>query len=543
MDAKLRIARKCHSAMTDLYEKMVNAGTEKVAEEFNQLFQKYNEIIKTCEASMLFADGVTLNNIHQEMLDFLQNLESSQDINLIISSTYKAKFFAIQKSILKQMLSAIQDWKTIDDEIIKQQSEDLFQDFKSRIKQIPLEAKHIPGFLKELSNIRNLMKDIRNIDIYVHVMKQIYNYFIEKQVRAMTFSLDMIIDEDKKLVLDTLYRPPNSIDRKNCPLLSTFGLIAVTSVMSWEDIFKVLDWKSTTFSKDQFLEMAKKNRVGVIFINSKLKNPIRYNTDRFLRSRPPKPNLGVCEEMAIIFQTIEYIPQENAKFEISIETHFMESSSFVVLQFLSSDYAKFLGSFRTFSKPNVFLRQPAIEPILRYHKKIPPRIEGLTQISLMSSVDKWFLQKKPDPEYNHGAKIDPKYLRNTIYMNLMSTFDSLKKGTRTQKEIMTDPIYVDVFADIITQEYFQYTHKEFYVSERHLPLEELYTTFLFNLKVYQRLFVKELYDAVKELKISNQKSRDLFSDVIQKILLKFISNESNLYMFLQTKTWILKMKA
>jgi len=550
IEKKLKAARHCHSSLVDIHEKIRNVFGEGVTQEFAALYDSYLERIKALEMTGDFVDLVKLTEINQDMLDFLLRTEHSQDINLVLTQTYKTNFFSVQKKVLGLLVAARDDWHEMDKTAADEVASQHFQLFLSKIKDLEVANQNIDAICEALQFVRALLDEPRNADIYVLFIGKVKEHF-KGGPKQLSFHMDLIVDEDKTRLLTRLHPAKEPLPQS--PFITSFGLTHLTPALEWHELARLMraglsQGAVEILDKKAFLQEAKSLQIGVIILNTKIKNPIMYETDRLLHSKPPRKNVGVSEEMAKVFRTIEYIPLEaKENYDFSVETYDIDQHKFVVLQCLSAKYAKFLGSYKQgrTRTPNVVLRRTAVEPIFRFLKGRVPRVGALNEH--LMEPNQWFLKAKPEPETAaRGSLVDPKFLRNNIYLDVMDAFEGkLKKnpgaGNKELKEIMSDAQYVDIFNRTLHKEYFEFTYKEYFVPDSSVPLEEFYSTFLYNAAMYSRMFLKELFEKVKDCKLEANPKK-VFSEILTEILQKFISNESNLYMFLGTKEWMFRLR-
>ena len=154
--------------------------------------------------------------------------------------------------------------------------------------------------------------------------------------------------------------------------------------------------------------------------------------------------------------------------------------------------------------------------------------------------------------------IDPKYLRNEIYINIVSAYKKIyaKRSVKNVYEfskLVHDVEFEAVFSSIIMNEYHKYLFKDLDVYEKeHIDMSEIYSSFLHVINIYERDFNKKMNDYFKDLyvekdifaKSADEKGADLlslFDGMIKDILGGIITNNSNIFQTLLYKLYLYKL--
>jgi hypothetical protein len=158
---------------------------------------------------------------------------------------------------------------------------------------------------------------------------------------------------------------------------------------------------------------------------------------------------------------------------------------------------------------------------------------------------------------NLGSQIiDSKYLRNTIYINLMKQFElEYKNGASIKSNydigrLVHSPELYKIFNSVVIEQYDIYTFKnKENISE--FPFSETLKTFLAQLDNISTNFSKNIHDEFTSFRIdksvySNADRKKeyftiMFSNILKTVLKKLITNKSNIYQSLIYKTNLLRL--
>ena len=169
-----------------------------------------------------------------------------------------------------------------------------------------------------------------------------------------------------------------------------------------------------------------------------------------------------------------------------------------------------------------------------------------------------FLPIKADIEKikENSIIIDPKYLRNSIYLRLLDEFKSVFNAKKindnySYAQIIHNDNFLNIFSEILIKEFYTYLYANYDEYTKRVGLSEVISSFINVIYINQREFTKELHDYFKNNIIEstvfeedNIKKSTLilhhFDNLLQYVLNKIITNDSNVYQTMIYKINLLK---
>ncbi len=178
-----------------------------------------------------------------------------------------------------------------------------------------------------------------------------------------------------------------------------------------------------------------------------------------------------------------------------------------------------------------------------------------------SIANNMFLSVKPsiDELKIKSAVADPKYMRNNIYLNMMSRYKKLytnKINTLYKfNEMIHDESFYQIFDNVIMNEFTNHLIKNLNTLDiENISVAEIYSSFLPTLNTYSRDFRRGMHDKFtavygtldKQIFAMNDADREtelshLFSTTLRTILSGIITNNSNLFQSLLYKILLFRL--
>jgi hypothetical protein len=282
-----------------------------------------------------------------------------------------------------------------------------------------------------------------------------------------------------------------------------------------------------------------------------------------------KPTYGVDADLLARFQTIEKVDVKT-KWDFSIDTHVFKFDNYendkskfiIILDSLSPDMYRITVNFMSTEK--YFIRTSSIRELYMHcmagNQNTSSRIGQYNSLCINNATQHIFSQIKINLENvkEVGSIVDPKYLRNRIYLLILDAFKSIAnkkyqggkgiKDNYTYASIIHNDQFLGVFSDVLVNEFHVYLYKTYdeYLTG-HIQLSEIAASFLNVIYIYQRTFVKEIHDYFKDNLLDfaaegdiGQKVNAHFDEMIRVVLDKIITTDSNIYQTVLYKINLLK---
>lgn len=534
----------------------------------------YFKIISNIEeCSILF------KKIHQELDNILSK---SKNIETYLSQTFIDETIEFHKKISKIYLQ-------INKEEINGQVINIILEKETKVIAYMTEEK-----------LLNYIKDIQQMYYKYPIAQELYTSIIKNILQnvkswipesgQILYNIKNIIENDKTYILNQI----NILHKKKSPKQSSlldinpyfksYNLIPITPSLDIENISKIIFADNHLFSSDKksvntlekFIKICTDKGYGLIIFNKKIPNPITYNISQLLNLEKSKnfqdihkKKYGVDISLLERNTTIDKIYLDNKnKWEFNIKTYGISFKDYekekdkyiIILDSLANNYYRIYNNY--LSEKNYYIRISSIYELYNYCSygpNIPTRITNLNKIIQNKALPNVFSPIKPDIKKikNISMIVDPKYLRNNIYLRLNDQFNQILeskfkngeaiKDNYTYASIIHDEKFLNVFSDIIISEFHIYIYDNYdeYTTE-HIKLSEVFSSFLNTVYINQRTFIKEIHDYFKnntfDFKEDNipHRIKNHFDEMNKNVLNKLITEETNLYQTILYKINLLK---
>ena len=420
-----------------------------------------------------------------------------------------------------------------------------------------------------------------SIDLYTYLMNNIIKMTStwQPENKQLFYSILSIIEDEKTRILNQ----GNKVEKEDSHLISktkminpyykSFGLIPVSELLPIDKISQLIFNKPCKTLND-FLKICKEKEYGLIIIKKIIAHPISYKTSQLFDWKKSqefdkihKRTYGVDVDLLERYQTI-YKIDNKAKWDFSYDTHVFKFDNYeddkekfiIVLDSLVPDFYRIVVNFISSNK--YFIRVSSIRELYLYcmkdQKSQTTRIGRYNSLCIEKSIPLIFSPIKINLEKlaEVSSIIDPKYLRNQIFLLLGEEFNQIItkkyqggkkiKDNYTYASIIHNDKFLNIFSDVLTNEFHSYLSKTYNeYATGHINISEITVSFLNVIYIYQRTFVKEMHDYFKDnlfnFDIDGDSSLQThFNLMAQKVLNKIITNDSNIYQTIIYKINLLK---
>jgi hypothetical protein len=283
-------------------------------------------------------------------------------------------------------------------------------------------------------------------------------------------------------------------------------------------------------------------------------------------------NDGIAVETVERYNTIEYISSKQIDWDIKYDymhnTPVDTGNKFiVVLQELYPDRYLVLSNKLDAFERSYVIRKTQVKELIQFveaQSYTSTRVNNYNKIINEKILDNMFLATRPDVE-NLKIKsqiIDPKYLRNEIYVLVLSKFRELHGKTKVRSiydfsKLVHSVEFERLFSDIIMNEYYKYLFKNNSIYEaENISISEIYTSFLYTISIYERDFKKKIHDSflrdmglipeeifTKEFdeEARKQSTLEFFDALLKTVLGDIITSENNIFQSLIYKLYLFKL--
>ncbi len=571
--------------------------TEKLVEIFNaeknkhisrlhekiKIFQIMNDKIEqhmrsdSTDACFQLINNIEIcSTILQEIYVDLSNvLDKTKNVETFLSQTYIDETIQFHKRIALIYSKIKKDENKYKEEMI---DEFAAKEIKSIMAQtVVLSATYILNYVRKIQSLYH--SHIYAIDLYIKILHNIFEHipiWLPGDTQ-LSFNIKSLIEHDKSFILGDIYQVKKKSTEPNFfnPYFKSFNLIPITKSMGISEVSKIFFDKSAK-NINEFVKHCKLGDYGLIVINMHIRNPITYNVSQLLDwkesqkfSQTNKVEFGVDADLLERYATIDKIPHKN-KWNFSTEVFNLKkyeediNKFVVILDSLSDGLYRINTNFLSMGG-KYFVRVSSIYELYKYctdtkkNTSRCSRVSNLHSIHIEKALPNIFSPIKPDLKKigDIAAIVDPKYLRNEIYLRLNETFKKILeikykdgkniKDSYTYALIIHDEEFLNIFSDIIVSEFHAYIYKTYdEYTMGHIQIGEIISTFMNTIYIYQRTFTKEIHDYFKDTPFDFESDnvptrlRSHFNDMTKNTLEKIITGKSNIYQTTLYKINLLK---
>jgi hypothetical protein len=513
---------------------------------------------------LVYNDSNNVNILLQIINDnFNKILDKKVNVETFLSQTYITETREYNQKIQLLFAKVKNDIMQIDEELLTHIGESICAEILSG------KPEDINKYFQEFTEM--IEKSTESIRLYKLVSNTLLDT-VSKQNIQQSYELMNIIELSKNALLSNINKKSALYSYKNInPFIKNFGLINTSELLTLKEISNLLFHKDVSTMKD-LTNICKEKEYDVVLIKKILNRGISYNILPLLDYSESKAfeqhhsqDDGISEEILDRYKTIEYISDSFIKWEIEYKYVYenKENKFALILEELHPNKYCILSNKLEPSKENRvhFVRKSNAREFLQFVKSQnynPTRVNNYNEIINEKIINNMFLYVKPDVDSLKVKSqiIDPKYLRNEIYVLILVKFKKLfeKKVVKNIYEFSTivhNEELGKIFSQVIMNEYYKYLFKNAVVYEtENISMSEIYSSFLFVINIYERDFKKKIHDTflnkIPKKEIFSDSKKDvrlveLFEQLLNEVLHSIITNENNIFQTIIYKLYLFKL--
>ena len=540
-------------------------------EEYLQSLKIELKNFKTGEKSLesIFSNLDKIKSTENAIKDIITKLNKKikkvSDVSLNrLSEVYKNIKIAFSKYNKEIIQSAEEDFKTISNYIIKEK--ELLD-------------------LSSLDKSKKAIKDLSSLYKYYPHSISIYSYVLQSILYKCDDSLcDFILNELEDLKNFILLKDKKTYCGKkslfsNNPPMKSFGLTPSNSSKLLGNLTKEIFGESIE-TRSKLTKLAEKHKTCIIILHKIIKNPLEFGIWKLINRDDAKEYIenssaGVTKKLVERFNVVEYREETTKDWDFNICCYgSIEYDKFVILEYISNKMYRQLVIYDDMpikkggGQVLTTINRTKIKPFIKYIKNggcmdINTRVSEYNSINEKKILQNLFLPIK----FNvFGIKsssqiIESKILRSDIMKRILEKLNNImikeyndSSRIHTMKDIgaiIHDQRILDIFNSRLVEQYDIYAIKNKEHTSR-FPYSETLQTFLSTLHSMNtdfRRLVHDYYIAekidIKILKLPDREKREklstIFKNIVDKALLKIISDKRNIYQELIYKNSLLNL--
>jgi hypothetical protein len=417
-----------------------------------------------------------------------------------------------------------------------------------------------------------MSKNLYSLELYAALNAQIlrihkYNNKVEyfRILSVVEQVKDELLKKDaKKIQLDT---------QKN-PYFKSFGLMPITDNLSIGQVSNLVFGKDVEDFR-KFADLCRSKKYNLILITKY--NPVAVDYKimdllDFPKSKEfdilNKKDDGINSDISKRNETIFYVKdnKKSNKWENDYKFVVDGSDSEFVLILESNVLNKYHIMSNYFNTKVHFIRKSQIielEQFIRNKKKVvePSRIDNYNNDINHYITGNMFLNLQPnvDDLKIKATVMDPKYIRNTVLINMISAYKKKYKAKANDLQsfnsLVHDEIFIEIFENTVMNEYTGYLIKNIdtYAAE-YVSVSEIYMSFLPVIDTYSKSFKKKIHDKFTllynnfDMNIFKMSETDkaanlerVFTETTKDILSSVITLNSNMFQSLIYKVMLFRL--
>jgi hypothetical protein len=516
-----------------------------------------------------------VKNVNELSLDkILENYKSFDFILKLINLLEQECDFIHEKTELSV------EFKSYDDKYIKLFKEVIYK-FKKEIGLIYTKFASVIviilyDFITDESKLNYIVEKIKKYEVwtlYISLFRKLYTFLQSTELKEqddelpkITNSILMQINEDmKSFILNTDFYLEKNLELKKSlntlnPPLSTHGLTPITNVLNIEEVAKLLNFNIKTFA--DFITKCKKNKINILIKKAILNNCVGYKIIDLLDYNISKKyesnnslNDGITPELIKRFDIITYFNKQNKKiFDVDYKIYEHNGNKTIILQEIAPELYQILTNNFDIVFPEYFVSNDIFDAI---KPKISTRIDNYNNLFNEEIEKNMFLGVLPNMQTiknraDEVIRVEPIYLKNTIKNLILEEYEKLYKNIKNVQDyskIIYAPSFLNIFSTTIINTYKEYLDNAKITNLNEDFKSEIYTSFIYNLSMYERDFIKKMHDNfINEIQnvieIFNEqniktKLELIFKQILEDTLSFIINNENNIYMSINYKLQLL----
>lgn len=425
--------------------------------------------------------------------------------------------------------------------------------------------------LVSFEETRKIYKKYRNsISLYAYISQKIIDKLFagDKESRRKSFQILALLEDDKNNELQQGQLKKKYDCKAHNPPIKSFGMIPKTSFMTLNEIIKsAFNQTISVESKESVLDkLGKANNLTIVVHTKITTRDAEYILKNIFSKSNDKHTTGINKELVEKFKTINigkvYSPY---KFQFNVYGKSLDSNNkMLLIECIAKQRYRIMTPY---SSPSYYIDKKTASDFVNYVRdktiKRPTRSENYNRIMQNKMMQNMFLGRamniKTMSEQSQVTEI--KFLRNTVYTSLLEHYVKVMdkdynegKNIKSNKDlikIINNDDIKDIFQEILVKNYYSFLKKNNFLDENTSFLfTEVLSTFLANLQIITRGFVREIYSNSENFKppeslfkqpypVMYAEIRDIFDKILKATLSKIMEDKSNIYQSLMFKTMII----
>jgi hypothetical protein len=356
--------------------------------------------------------------------------------------------------------------------------------------------------------------------------------------KPTAYALMADVEEDK---IRSLGVPKKRKSTRRNPPMRSFCLMGIRPTRLLADVLKSM------FGSTNLATIAAKHSVCFVLEYRVTNTPMEMHIDTLLdwkrETRPQPRTVGVNPIQMRHMKTIVRGSPAKWKFETKVVGS-LDSPEFVVLETLNGTTFRPMTPWLDMNSPTKIPRR-YLRGLIAHLSGKPSGLDAYNEALSQKIVDKMFLPKPVDARVLSAESkvIDPKFLRNDIFLELMRYCSAKKVKTMEDFERV---IFSDELTNKLADYLIKYDKIEKMSNFRHA---ELVVDFLSELQYILRGFTQEIYDTYAKMPITattfkhDDTIRLAFEDLLNAVLQSVITDTKNVYQAMLFKDKLLHLRA
>ncbi len=414
--------------------------------------------------------------------------------------------------------------------------------------------------------------DLYTMDLFSAVTARILHKYRHKN-KAEYFRILAAVEPIKDALLNKNSKNITLDTQKN-PYFKSFGLVPITDNFSIGQVSNII-FKKDVGDVGAFAELCREKKYDLVLITKHSPILVDYKIMDLLdfgKSKEfdimNKKDDGINSDIAKRNETIFYVKDVQKSTKWDNDYKFLvndDDNEFVII--LESNVVDKYHIMSNYFNPKVhFIRKSQLIELIEFIKckktsVEPSRLDNYNGDINYYICNNMFLSIKPnvDDLKIKATVMDPKYIRNSIFINMISAYKKKYKSKTSDLQsfnaLVHDDVFIDIFQNTIMNEYTGYLIKNMdaYAAE-YVNVSEIYMSFLPVIDRYTKDLKKKIHDRFTllyssfDMNIFKMSDIDrasnlerIFTETIKDVLSSVITLNSNMFQSLIYKVMLFKL--
>ena len=505
------------------------------------------------------------NIIKEDIYTFSKNIDNK--ILSHLSQTYSTNTYIKYN----ELIASYSKFKKINSDL----NESCIVSFSDYIYLSIKKIENEKEIIREIDRIHDIfIENYYSVSLYAFILQKLLDFYIPSKNLKIHRQIINNIEKSKDFIL-LKNDEVNDINKKpnNNPPYKTFGLITYGKLDNLDQIISgVTKNRVKNENENDLRDLAKKINTTIIIFYKCIKNPILFDIQNLIipdkNSKTYSQNSGINNDFIKKFDIIKYIKGESSwDFSIKYYGDIDSNSNIICIEKLNKDKYRLLCN-ELKDDFNGIMQKDDLSSMIKYIKSTKikynkTRVSKYNDLIIEKAASNIFLGVKFDTrEINlYSQIVDSKYIRNEIYMRIFEEFTKIiknnyKDGNMIKKQydfskIIHHDNLIDKFSEVIMEQYYNYVKKDTAEISKFLGTE-IFSTFISNIFIMNRIFIRSIHDNFTKVKMDNsifklnndmkvKKLSDIFGEILDRTLVKLVSNKSNIFQSMIFKNKIVNL--